>query len=109
MPLRPRPDAPAETPPGRRITRRAAWLVLLGWLIVIGALGLAILYLLQLFMVVVLPLIIALLLLRYAEWLSRPWLGLALLAGALVAAVVEAVGMVRTRPRLEVAEVRDEP
>lgn len=38
MPLRPRPDAPAETPPGRRITRRAAWLVLLGWLIVIGAL-----------------------------------------------------------------------
>lgn len=54
-------------------------------------------------------LIIALLLLRDAAWLDRPWLGLALLAGAIVAAVVEAVGMVRTRPRLEVAEVRDEP
>lgn len=60
-------------------------------------------------MVKMFVLIIALLLLRDAEWLSRPWLGLALLAGALVAAVVEAVGMVRTRPRLEVAEVRDEP
>ncbi|PWH05392.1 hypothetical protein DEO23_12450 [Brachybacterium endophyticum] len=49
-------------------------------------------------------LVIALLLLGDAAWLSRPWLGLALLAGALVAAVTEAVGMVRSRARLEVAE-----
>lgn len=49
-------------------------------------------------------LVIALLLLGDADWLSRPWLGIALLAGALVAAVTEAVGMVRSRARLEVAE-----
>lgn len=49
-------------------------------------------------------LVIALLLLGDADWLSRPWLGIALLAGALVAAVTEAVGLVRSRARLEVAE-----
>lgn len=49
-------------------------------------------------------LVIALLLLGEATWLSRPWLGVALLAGAVVAAVTEAVGMVRSRARLEVAE-----
>ncbi len=54
-------------------------------------------------MVKMFVLIIALLLLRDAEWLSRPWLGLALLAGAIVSAVTEAVGMMRGRPRLEVA------
>jgi hypothetical protein len=49
-------------------------------------------------------LIIALLLLADASWLSRPWVGVALLAGAVVAATTEAVGMVRSRARLEVAE-----
>lgn len=53
-------------------------------------------------------LIIALLLLRDVEWLARGWMGIALLAGALAAALTEAVSMVRQRPRLEVAPVRDE-
>lgn len=59
-------------------------------------------------MVKMFVLIIALLLLRDASWLSRPWLGVALLAGAIVAAVTEAVGMMRGRPRLEVAEAAPE-
>lgn len=55
-------------------------------------------------MVKMFVLIIALLLLRDAEWLARGWLGVALLAGALVAALTEAVGMTRSRTRLEVAD-----
>ncbi|MGY5764901.1 hypothetical protein ACXET9_06855 [Brachybacterium sp. DNPG3] len=54
-------------------------------------------------MVKMFVLIIALLLLRDAEWMARGWLGIALLAGAIAAAVTEAVQMVRSRPRLEVA------
>ena len=38
------------------------------------------------------------------EWVERPWLGGALLAGALAAALVETWGLVRIRPRLEVAD-----
>lgn len=38
------------------------------------------------------------------EWVERPWLGGALLAGALAAALVETWGLVRVRPRLEVAD-----
>lgn len=54
-------------------------------------------------MVKMLLLIIALLLLAEIPGISRPWLGIALLAGALAAAFAEALGMVRSRPRLEVA------
>jgi hypothetical protein len=57
--------------------------------------------------------IIVLLLVQDDATLSRPWLGIALLVGAVVAAVVEAVTLVRTKPRLEVAsptsERRDPP
>lgn len=53
-------------------------------------------------MVKMFVLIIALLLLRDAEWMARGWLGIALLAGAIAAAFSEAVQMVRSRPRLEV-------
>ncbi|WP_460843535.1 AI-2E family transporter [Nocardioides marmoraquaticus] len=75
----------AQVPYG--VDLAAAW----GWrLLVIGAAGLAVLYLLQLFMVVVLPLVIALLLAALvspaARWLDR--LGLPRPASALVVVVV---------------------
>lgn len=44
----------------------------------------------------------ALILLRGLDGLSSPWMGVALLIGAVVPAVVEALLLLRSRPRLEV-------
>jgi hypothetical protein len=52
--------------------------------------------------------IIVLLLVQHQAEISRPWLGGALLVGAVTAAVVEAVTLVRTKPRLEVASPTSE-
>lgn len=47
-------------------------------------------------------LVIVLALLQDTSAVSRPWIGIALLAGALVAAVTEALVLLSRRPRLEV-------
>ncbi|MDO5645397.1 MAG: hypothetical protein Q4G21_06885 [Dermabacter sp.] len=47
-------------------------------------------------------LIIAVLVVQGATWLSTPWVGIALLVGAVVPTVVEIGLLIRTRPRLEV-------
>jgi hypothetical protein len=48
-------------------------------------------------------LVIIILLVSDATWLERPWLGAALLLGAIASAVTEAAILVRNRARLEVA------
>ncbi|EWS83010.1 hypothetical protein [Brachybacterium phenoliresistens] len=47
-------------------------------------------------------LVIVLLLLQDVDGISRPWIGIALLAGAVAAAVTEALALLARRPRLEV-------
>ncbi|ANP27901.1 hypothetical protein DAD186_13510 [Dermabacter vaginalis] len=49
-----------------------------------------------------LVLIVCLILLREATWLSMPWVGIALLFGAVAPTAVEGVLLARTRPKIEV-------
>ena len=49
-----------------------------------------------------LVLIVCLMLLREATWLSMPWVGIALLFGAVAPTAVEGVLLARTRPKIEV-------
>lgn len=52
-------------------------------------------------------LIVVLLAIQDVAGIARPWLGAALLIGAIAPAVIEAVMMTRTRPRLEVRDPGD--
>ncbi|UYG15971.1 hypothetical protein BRM3_10035 [Brachybacterium huguangmaarense] len=52
-------------------------------------------------------LIVVLLAIQDVAGIARPWLGVALLIGAVAPAVIEAVMMTRTRPRLEVRDPGD--
>ena len=52
--------------------------------------------------------VVVLALLRDVSSISLPWVGIALLAGALASAIAEAIGLTRRRPRLEVDEAPSE-